>query len=92
MQVDQLCQALMPTGVRNLRGMLHATAVEVLLVSEMLIARGFEGPVNIWLSCRHLAVMPIQLCPAIKRGGADLDTSCARRYCKDGNMWGYGRA
>ena len=39
MQVDQLCQALMPTGVRNLRGMLHATAVEVLLVSEMLVLK-----------------------------------------------------
>lgn len=31
MQVDVLADALMPPGVRSLRSMLHATAVEVLL-------------------------------------------------------------
>lgn len=31
MQIDVLADALMPPGVRSLRSMLHATAVEVLL-------------------------------------------------------------
>lgn len=30
-QIDVLAEALMPPGVRSLRSMLHATAVEVLL-------------------------------------------------------------
>ena len=31
MQVDDIAEKLMPPGVRSLRSMLHATAVEVLL-------------------------------------------------------------
>ena len=36
MQVDTMADALMPPGVRSLRQMLHATAVEVLLYLTQL--------------------------------------------------------
>ena len=36
LQVDVLAEALMPPGVRSLRSMLHATAVEVLLPFQTL--------------------------------------------------------
>jgi hypothetical protein len=42
-QVDTLAEALMPPGVRSLRSMLHATAVEVLLYLTPLHCQDMLG-------------------------------------------------